>query len=130
MDERCPPTHSRRLIEASARVRDIMTRDAINAGPAPSWAPGVDARRLLQRHSVPERELPRGVVNEFDLWRRYELGTHRSVSTQPMVAGPFDVDDAPWSYVEAHAMKGLLHAVSSANSGTLVIVDVPDERKR
>src|SRR5678816_3027433 len=45
------------------------------------------------------------IVSVADLLRRYELGTQREVGEKPWWRRLFADEDAPWSYVEAHAMR-------------------------
>lgn len=89
------------------RARDIMTRDVISVGPETTVLElaalmldnRVSAIPVLSAGSVV------GIVSEADLLHRYELGTQRNAETQPWWRRLFDADDAPWSYVEAHAMR-------------------------
>ena len=46
-----------------------------------------------------------GIVSEADLLHRYEIGTDRVASARPWWRRLFSADEAPWNYVESHAMK-------------------------
>lgn len=89
------------------RARDIMTRDVISVGPETTVLElaalmldnRVSAVPVLSAGSVA------GIVSEADLLHRYEPGTQRNAETQPWWRRLFDADDAPSSYVEAHAMR-------------------------
>lgn len=88
------------------RVRDIMTRDVISAGPETSvlaLAAMMVGRRVSAIPILSGNSLV-GIVSEADLLHRYELGTQRDAGTQPWWRRLF-TDDASWSYVEAHAMR-------------------------
>jgi CBS domain-containing protein len=47
----------------------------------------------------------RHYVSEADLLHRYEIGTDRDPSARPWWRRLFTSDEAPWNYVESHAMK-------------------------
>ena len=89
------------------RVRDIMTRTVVSAAPETSV---LDLATLMLDNRV--SAIPvisggslAGIVSEADLLHRFELGTQRDTAAQPWWRRLFMAGDAPWSYVEAHAMK-------------------------
>ena len=89
------------------RVRDIMTRDVVSAAPESSV---LDLAKLMLDYRVSAIPVIQGaslmgIVSEADLLHRYELGTQRDAASQPWWRRFFAGDDAPWSYVEGHAMK-------------------------
>lgn len=89
------------------RARDIMTRDVISAGPETTV---LELAALMLDNRVSAIPVLSGgslvgIVSEADLLHRYELGTQRNAGTQPWWRRLFDEDAAPWSYVEAHAMR-------------------------
>jgi CBS domain-containing protein len=89
------------------RVRDIMTRTVVSAAPETSV---LDLATLMLDNRVSAIPVISGgslvgIVSEADLLRRYELGTQREAMAQPWWRRLFVNDDAPWSYVQAHAMR-------------------------
>ena len=89
------------------RVRDIMTRTVISAAPETTV---LDLATLMLDNRVSAIPVVSGgvlagIVSEADLLHRYELGTQRDAAPQPWWRRLFVDDDAPWSYVEAHAMR-------------------------
>lgn len=89
------------------RVRDIMTRTVVSAEPETSV---FDLATLMLDNRVSAIPVVSGgslvgIVSEADLLHRYEIGTQREATSQPWWRRLFVDDDAPWSYVEAHAMR-------------------------
>jgi CBS domain-containing protein len=89
------------------QVRDIMTRTVVSATPETSV---LDLATLMVDHRVSAIPVVSGgslvgIVSEADLLHRYELGTQRDAGVRPWWRRLFLDDDAPWSYVEAHAMR-------------------------
>jgi CBS domain-containing protein len=89
------------------QVRDIMTRTVVSAAPETSV---LDLATLMiekRISAVPivSGGLVVGIVSEADLLHRYELGTERDPTLRSWWRRLLVPDDAPWSYVEAHAMK-------------------------
>jgi CBS domain-containing protein len=89
------------------QVRDIMTRTVVSATPETSV---LDLATLMVDHRVSAIPVVSGgslvgIVSEADLLHRYELGTQREAGVRPWWRRLFLDDDAPWSYVEAHAMR-------------------------
>jgi len=89
------------------RVRDIMTRTVVSAAPETSV---LDLATLMLDNRVSAIPVVRGgsvvgIVSEADLLHRYELGTQRDALERPWWRRLFIDADAPWSYVEAHAMR-------------------------
>ena len=88
------------------KVRDIMTRTVVSAAPETNILElatlmlenRVSAIRVISDGSVV------GIVSEADVLRRYELGTQRDAVPRPWWRRLFVDEDAPWSYVQAHAM--------------------------
>lgn len=89
------------------KVRDIMTRTVISAAPETSVLELATLMLDNRVSAIPvvSAESPVGIVSEADLLRRYELGTQREADAQPWWQRLFAGDDAPWGYVEGHAMK-------------------------
>lgn len=84
-----------------------MTRTVVSATPGTSV---VDVANLMVDNRVSAIPVVgdgklAGMVSEADLLHRYELGTERDAGAQPWWRRLFLGTDAPWSYVEAHAMK-------------------------
>ena len=89
------------------RVRDIMTRTVVSATPETSV---LDLATLMLDNRVSAIPVISGgslvgIVSEADLLHRYELGTQRDALERPWWRRLFVDEDAPWSYVEAHAMR-------------------------
>ncbi|MEO6896476.1 MAG: CBS domain-containing protein [Caldimonas sp.] len=89
------------------RVRDIMTRTVVSAEPETSV---FDLATLMLDNRVSAIPVISGgslvgIVSEADLLHRYEIGTQRDATPQSWWRRIFVDDDAPWSYVEAHAMR-------------------------
>src|SRR6187431_1878559 len=89
------------------QVRDIMTKAVVSVDPDTSV---LDLAALMLDNRVSaipviSGGLVAGIVSEADLLRRYELGTQREVGEKPWWRRLFADEDAPWSYVEAHAMR-------------------------
>ncbi len=89
------------------QVRDIMTKTVVSFDPDTSV---LDLAALMLDNRVSaipviSGGLVAGIVSEADLLRRYELGTQREVGEKPWWRRLFADEDAPWSYVEAHAMR-------------------------
>jgi CBS domain-containing protein len=107
------------------RVRDIMTRTVVSAAPETSV---LDLAKLMLDNRV--SAIPvisggslAGIVSEADLLHRYELGTQRDATAQPWWRRLFVDEDAPWSYVEAHAMRVrdiMTTSVVSVNDDALI----------
>jgi CBS domain-containing protein len=89
------------------RVRDIMTRRVVSAAPETSVLELATLMLDNRVSAIPiiSGESLAGIVSEADLLHRYELGTQRGEAAQPWWRRLFMGEDAPWSYVEAHAMK-------------------------
>ncbi len=89
------------------KVRDIMTRTVVSAGPDTSVldlaALMVDNR--ISAVPIVSDDAVVGIVSEADLLHRYELGTQRDLTARPWWRRLLAADDASRSYVEAHAMK-------------------------
>jgi len=89
------------------RVRDIMTRAVVSAAPETSV---LDLATLMLDNRVSAIPVISGgslvgIVSEADLLHRYELGTQRDAAARPWWRRLFFDEDAPWDYVEAHAMR-------------------------
>ena len=89
------------------QVRDIMTRTVVSAAPETSV---LDLATLMLDNRVSAIPVISGgslvgIVSEADLLHRYELGTQRDARERPWWRRLFIDEDAPWSYVEAHAMR-------------------------
>jgi CBS domain-containing protein len=88
-------------------VRVIMTRTVIRAAPETSV---LDLATLMIENRVSAIPVVSGgslvgIVSEADLLHRYELGTQRDAVERSWWRRLFVDEDAPRSYVEAHAMK-------------------------
>ena len=89
------------------QVRDIMTRTVVSATPGTSV---LDAAALMVDNRISaipviSGDSVVGIVSEADLLHRYELGTERDPAARPWWRRLFAGEEAPGSYVEAHAMK-------------------------
>jgi CBS domain-containing protein len=89
------------------QVSDIMTRTVISAAPDSSV---LDLAALLVDNRISAVLVINcgtlvGIVSEADLLHRYEIGTDRDPSARPWWRRLFTSDEAPWNYVESHAMK-------------------------
>ena len=89
------------------QVSDIMTRTVISAAPDSSV---LDLAALLVDNRISAVLVINcgtlvGIVSEADLLHRYEIGTDRDPSARPWWRRLFSSDEAPWNYVESHAMK-------------------------
>jgi CBS domain-containing protein len=89
------------------QVSDIMTRTVISAAPDSSV---MDLAALLVDNRISAVLVINcgtlvGIVSEADLLHRYEIGTDRDPSARPWWRRLFTSDEAPWNYVESHAMK-------------------------
>lgn len=89
------------------QVSDIMTRKVISAAPDSSV---MDLAALLVDNRISavlviDCGTLVGIVSEADLLHRYEIGTDRDASALPWWRRLFAGDEAPWNYVESHAMK-------------------------
>ena len=89
------------------RVQDIVTRAVVSATPQSSV---LDLATLMLDNRVSAIPVISGcslvgIVSEADLLHRYELGTQRDAVERPWWRRLFVDEDAPWSYVEAHAMR-------------------------
>jgi CBS domain-containing protein len=102
------PTRALRSIkEQTMQVSDIMTTEVISAAPD---SPVLELAALLVDNrisAVPviDHGTLVGIVSEADLLHRYEIGTERDASARPWWQRLFAGDEAPWNYVESHAMK-------------------------
>ena len=88
------------------RVEDIMTKTVVSAAPETTI---LDLATLMLENRVSAIPVISdgsivGIVSEADLLRRYELGTQRDAVARPWWQRLFADKDAPWSYVQAHAM--------------------------
>ena len=88
------------------KVRDIMTRTVVSAAPETNI---LELATLMLENRVSAIPVISdgsvvGIVSEADLLRRYELGTQRDAVPRPWWRRLFVDEDAPWSYVQAHAM--------------------------
>jgi CBS domain-containing protein len=93
--------------EKQMRVQDIMTRAVVSATPQSSV---LDLATLMLDNRVSAIPVISGcslvgIVSEADLLHRYELGTQRDAVERPWWRRLFVDEDAPWSYVEAHAVR-------------------------
>ncbi len=89
------------------QVKEIMTRPVISAGSDTSV---LDVAALLVEHRISaipviDGGTVVGIVSEADLLHRYEIGTERDPAARPWWQRLFAGEDAPWNYVESHAMK-------------------------
>jgi CBS domain-containing protein len=89
------------------QVSDIMNRAVISAAPDSSV---LDLAALLVDNRISAVLVINcgtlvGIVSEADLLHRYEIGTDRDASARPWWRRLFSGDEAPWNYVESHAMK-------------------------
>jgi CBS domain-containing protein len=89
------------------QVSDIMTRTVISAAPDSSV---LDLAALLVDNRISAVLVINcgtlaGIVSEADPLHRYEIGTDRDPSARPWWRRLFTSDEAPWNYVESHAMK-------------------------
>ena len=89
------------------QVSDIMTAAVISASPDSSV---LDLAALLVDNRISAVLVINcgtlvGIVSEADLLHRYEIGTDRDPSARPWWRRLFSGDEAPWNYVESHAMK-------------------------
>jgi CBS domain-containing protein len=89
------------------QVSDIMTRTVISAAPDSSV---LDLAALLVDYCISavlviDGGTLVGIVSEADLLHRYEIGTDRDPSARPWWRRLLSSDEAPWNYVESHAMK-------------------------
>jgi len=88
------------------KVRDIMTRTVVSAAPETNI---LELATLMLENRVSAIPVISdgsvvGIVSEADLLRRYELGTQRDAVPRPWWRRLFVDEEAPWSYVQAHAM--------------------------
>ena len=89
------------------QVSDIMTAAVISASP---YSSVLDLAALLVDNSISAVLVINFgtmvcIVSEADLLHRYEIGTDRDPSARPWWRRLFSGDEAPWNYVESHAMK-------------------------
>ena len=89
------------------KVSDIMTRNVISAAPDSSV---LDLASLLVDYRISAVLVINcstlvGIVSESDLLHRCEIGTGRDTSARPWWRRLVSTDEAPWNYVESHAMK-------------------------
>jgi CBS domain-containing protein len=89
------------------QVSDIMTRTVISAAPDGSI---LDVAALLVENRISAVLVINcgtlvGIVSEADLLHRCEIGTDRDASARPWWRRLLSGDEAPWNYVESHAMK-------------------------
>ena len=88
------------------QVEDIMTKTVVSAALETTI---LDLATLMLENRVSAIPVISdgcvvGIVSEADLLRRYELGTQRDAVARPWWRRLFADEDAPWSYVQAHAM--------------------------
>jgi len=89
------------------QVRDIMTRAVVSAAPDTSV---LDLAALMVDKRISAVPILSGgflvgIVSEADLLHRHELSTQRDATVRSWWRRLLVPEDAPWSYVEAHAMK-------------------------
>jgi CBS domain-containing protein len=89
------------------QVKEIMTRSVISAGSGTSV---LDVAALLVEHRISaipviDGGTVVGIVSEADLLHRYEIGTERDAAARPWWQRLFAGEEAPWNYVESHAVK-------------------------